>query len=240
MRDREIDDILKKAAGALPEADPALVERVSNTVASSAHPVRALPPARVLAAGLLSIGAGFALAGAALLGLHGIARLSAPAIALIFPVLAALSWLAALAGAAEMTPGSRRPVGPALLPAAASTLLVAVFALLFHDYRMDRFVPQGIACLTAGMLLAFPAGVAGWLLVRRGYALNTVAAGMALGTLAGLAGVTMLELHCANFEAPHVMVWHTAVIPLSTVVGALAGRAVRARAGRTRSEAAPR
>ena len=42
-----------------------------------------------------------------------------------------------------------------------------------------------------------------------------------MGTLAGLAGVTMIELHCANFQALHVMLWHTAVILLSAVTGAL-------------------
>jgi hypothetical protein len=43
------------------------------------------------------------------------------------------------------------------------------------------------------------------------------------GTLAGLAGVTMLELHCPNFEALHVMLWHTAVVPASGAAGALLG-----------------
>ena len=48
---------------------------------------------------------------------------------------------------------------------------------------------------------------------------------LVVGTLAGLAGVTMLELHCANLEAPHVMLWHTAVMPISAAAGALlAGR----------------
>jgi hypothetical protein len=31
----------------------------------------------------------------------------------------------------------------------------------------------------------------------------------------------MLELHCANLEALHVMVWHVGVIPLSGAAGAL-------------------
>jgi hypothetical protein len=48
--------------------------------------------------------------------------------------------------------------------------------------------------------------------LRRGFAVDPRAAGLAAGSLAGLAGVAMLELHCANFEAPHVMLWHTAVI----------------------------
>jgi hypothetical protein len=239
MRDREIDEILKRAAGASPDVDPALVDRLSRSIGSSLGPVRPLPPARVLASGLFVICGAVALAGAALLGLHGIAKLSGLGIALIFPVLAAFTWLAAMATIAGMTPGSRRPMAPALLLAGGCTLLVAVFALLFPDYRTHGFVHQGIACLTAGLLIALPAGLAGWIVVRRGFAVNPVAAGLAMGTLAGLAGVTMLELHCANFEAPHVMVWHTAVIPLSALAGAAVGRAARLWSGR-RGVAMPR
>jgi hypothetical protein len=43
--------------------------------------------------------------------------------------------------------------------------------------------------------------------------------------LAG-SGVTMLELHWANFQALHVLVWHTAVVPVSTAAGALGTRAL--------------
>jgi hypothetical protein len=99
--------------------------------------------------------------------------------------------------------------------------LAAVFGLLFHDYRTEWFVSQGVACLTAGLVQALPASVAAWLLLRRGFAVNSIAAGFAKGALAGLAGVTMLELHCLNFEAPHVMVWHIAVLPISGAVGML-------------------
>jgi hypothetical protein len=62
------------------------------------------------------------------------------------------------------------------------------------------------------------------LLLRRGFAVNSTAAGLAQGTLAGLAGVTMLELHCPIFEAPHVLVWHIAVLPVCGLVGVLVAR----------------
>jgi hypothetical protein len=103
-----------------------------------------------------------------------------------------------------------------------------VFALLFSDYRTERFVSQGMTCLTAGLLHAIPVSVASVWVLSRGFALNSVAGGLAKGTLAGLAGVTMLELHCPNFEAPHVMVWHIAVLAVSGVVGGLMGWTVRA------------
>jgi hypothetical protein len=53
---------------------------------------------------------------------------------------------------------------------------------------------------------------------------------LAAGTLAGLAGVGMLELHCPNFQATHILVWHTAVVPVSAALGALLGWTIRFRA----------
>jgi hypothetical protein len=37
----------------------------------------------------------------------------------------------------------------------------------------------------------------------------------------------MLELHCQNFQAAHVLVWHIGVIPLSAAAGAFVAWALR-------------
>ena len=228
MRDEDIDDILKQAAGSAPEVDPAILDRVSGTIRSSLNPVRPLPPAWVLAGGLVLICAAVALAGGMLLGPHGVQKMSGLEIGLIFPVLGILVCLGAVLCVAQAIPGSRRPAAPGVLTVSACIALAAVFALLFRDYRTERFVSQGMACLIAGLALALPAALAVWWFLRRGFAVNSVAAGLAKGTLAGLAGVTMLELHCPNFEAPHVMVWHIAVLPVSAAIGMLAAWTARA------------
>ncbi|HXN45715.1 MAG TPA: NrsF family protein [Bryobacteraceae bacterium] len=228
MSERDIDDILRQAASEPHDVDPALLERISGSIRSSLAPVRPLPPAWILVSGLCLISAAVAFGGAARLGLYGIVKLSDLQTALIFPALAIFTWIAALLAVGQMTPGSKRRLSPPILLTTGSLALVAIFASLFHDYRIaDRFVPQGLACLIAGLVHAIPAGIASWLLLRRGFAVNPVAAGLATGTLASLAGVTMLELHCANFEALHVMFWHTAVIPLSALAGALLARTLR-------------
>jgi hypothetical protein len=221
VKDREIDEILKQAAQAPHDVDPALLDRVASSIGSSMRPVRPLPPAWVLASGLVLICAAVALAGAARSGFYGFQKLSVLERALIFPTLGILIFLAATTCVSEIIPGSRHRVAPGWLLGAGSLALLAVFAVLFRDYRTDRFVSQGLVCLTAGLLHAIPAALASWLLLRRGFAVNSVAAGLVAGTLAGLAGVTMLELHCANLQAPHVMLWHTAVIPVSAAAGAL-------------------
>ena len=222
MKDREIDAILQQAGDASRGVDPALLNRIAGALGPAVPPVRPLPRNWVLAVGLLAVCTAVALAGAARLGFLGFQKLGVPGRALIFPALAVLTWISAAACVAEMIPGSRRRVPPGFLPGAASLALVAVFAGLFRDYHTDHFVQQGLICLTAGMLHAIPAALLCWLLLRRGFAVNPVAAGLVAGTLAGLAGISMLELHCQNFEAPHVMLWHTAVIPVSAGAGALA------------------
>ena len=159
-----------------------------------------------------------------LLGPHGIQKMSEVEIWLIFSVLGILVWVAAVLSVTETIPGSRRPVAPWILLVCGCAGLAAVFAMLFHDYRMERFVPQGMACLTAGVAFALPAFIATWWVLRRGFTVNPAAAGLVQGTLAGLAGVTMLELHCPIFEAPHLLVWHIAVLPVCGAAGVLAAR----------------
>ena len=106
-------------------------------------------------------------------------------------------------------------------------LLLCVFALFFRDYHTEHFVSAGLLCLVTGVLHAIPVGLMGWLLLRRGVALNRISAGITAGTFAGLAGIALLELHCANFQALHILVWHTAVLPVSVAVGVIWARVLQ-------------
>lgn len=224
MLDGEINDILKRGADGLPEVDRAVVDRAAASVRNGLVAVRPLPAAWVWQAGLAGIASAVGIAGALILGPAGVRKMNSVEAAAIFSVLALLTWMAATVAGAEMVPGSRRRVAPASLCVVCCGVLAVLFGALFTDYGTERFVAQGSVCLKAGLLHAVPAMlVTGWLL-SRGVALDTTGAGMAVGTLAGLAGVIMLELHCANFEAPHVMVWHIAVMPLSGAMGVIAAR----------------
>ena len=148
---------------------------------------------------------------------------------MIFSTLSILAWMAGKELVAEIIPGNRHRFSPQMLLTLASVALLGVFALLFRNYRSDHFISAGIACLLAGLLVAIPVAFLSWLLLRRGFAVNPIAAGLVGGALAGVSGVTMLELHCANFQALHVLVWHTAVVPVSAAAGALVAWALRGR-----------
>jgi len=231
VKEREIDEFLAQAAKSAPAVSPALLERIAGSIKPSLLPVRPLPPAWLLIGGLILIAAAVALAGAARAGIYGIERLSVFGRTLIFPALVLFLWAAAAEFAASMVPGSRRRMHPLVLLAISCLALTGVFAGVFRDYHTTHSVSAGITCLVAGLVHAIPVAFLSWLLLRRGFAVNPVAAGAVAGTLAGLAGVTMLELHCPNFQVLHVLIWHTAVIPVSAAAGALMAWAIQLRAG---------
>jgi hypothetical protein len=231
VTDREIDEALKRAAQTPHAVEPAMIGRIAGSIKSSLRPLRPLPPTWILACGLALICVAVALAGAARAGFYGIEKMGLLQRALIFPMLGILVWVAGTEFVNEMIPGSRRRLSPAALLGMSIVVLVGVFALLFHDYRTEHFVSAGVVCLLTGFLHAVPVALLCWLVLRRGFAVNSVSAGLVAGVLAGLAGVGVLELHCANFQAAHVLVWHSAVVPLSGAAGALVAWALRFRAG---------
>jgi hypothetical protein len=231
VTDREIDEILEAASRNTQAIDPGLRERIARSIQPLLRTVRPLPPTWALATGLFLICAAVAIAGAARAGFYGFEKLGLVDRTLIFSALAVLVGAAAVEFVSEMIPGSRVSVTPVTLLEGTCVALLAVFAVLFRDYTTEHFFSAGMVCLLTGLLHAAPAALACWWLLRRGFAVNAIAAGLAGGLLGGLAGVTMLELHCPNFEATHVLIWHTAVVPLSGAVGAMIAWAIQFRAG---------
>jgi hypothetical protein len=230
VTDQEIDDILHRAAGSPREVPAQLLERIADSIAPSLRPVRPLPPNWVLSGALGLIGGAVALIGAARVGFQGFQSLGFLSRVLILSALALFIWASARRAVDEWTPGSPRHLSNGGLVAAFSVALAVVFGLLFDDYRTENFVSAGLTCLCTGVLHAIPAALLAWWVLRGGCALDSVSAGLAVGALAGLAGLAVLELHCANFEAMHVLVWHTLVVPVSAGCGALIGWALRHKA----------
>lgn len=221
MKNEEIDEVLKKAAQTPPELDPRLLDRIDESIRRSLRPVKSLPPVWLIAGGLVLICAAVALGGAARGGFFGIAKMNLLERSLVFPALGLLASLAAVSFVHQMIPASRIRLSPTVLLALSSAALLAVFAPLFRDYHADHFLSAGVICLLTGLLHAIPAGLLSWLVLRRGFAVNPASAGLVAGTLGGLAGVGLLELHCPNFQAAHILLWHTAVVPVSAVLGAI-------------------
>jgi hypothetical protein len=221
VKDEEIDEVLKSAGHASFQLQPATLRLIGESIKPSLRPVRPLPPTWVLTCGLVLVCAAVSILGAARAGFFGFEKMDFLDRSVLFSELVLLIGMAGVAFVDEMIPGSRRSIAPGAILGLGSAALLTAFALIFRDYRSEDFVSVGIKCLLTGLLHAIPAALLSWLVVRRGFATKPISAGLVAGTLGGLAGVGMLELHCPNFEAAHILVWHTAVMPLSGALGAL-------------------
>jgi len=226
MKPDEIDRIFSQAAdGALPpDAGRDTIQRVESALLNDLRPVRPLAATWVFTLAFLLLFSGFAVAAGLALGLHGLHALSLGQQALIFPVLLLSAWLAAVGCVREMRPAGGLRLGALALMAAALGMPALFALLLLHDYSLLNFIAEGVPCLVAGMSVSIPAGVMMAFVLRRGYVMDWAKAGIAAGTLAGLTGLGMLELHCQNLKAIHVIVWHVAVVVLSALLGYLIGR----------------
>ena len=220
MKDEEIDNVLKAAR--IPDGpEPDGLKRVAETIQATLRPVRHLPPKWLLTAGVVLVAASVAVAGAVRAGFLGIAKMDSWQRVLIFSTLFIFVFLAGNEFVDAMIPGSRRRISAGTLLGIGTLTLIGVFALSFRDYQTTHFVSAGVICLVTGLLHAIPAAILSALILRRGFAVRPIPAGSIAGTLAGLAGLGVLELHCSNFQTTHVLVWHTAVVPLSAAGGAL-------------------
>lgn len=220
MKPDEMDRIIEQAAGriAAHEEDSRVVENVESLLLKDLRPVRPLASVWWFSALLVGLFAFFAILSGSVLGLHGIRALSPSQMAWIFSALLGTAMIAAVASAREMRPASGVRFGY-FVPVIANALFLIVFATLLTGYGMQNFVAEGIPCLVAGLSVSLPTAVAIALILRRGFILDWKKAGTVGGTLAGLAGLGMLELHCANLKAIHVMAWHVAVVVVSGTAG---------------------
>ena len=224
MTPQDMDRILAQAANRSvpPDLDSAAIERAKASLPSLLGPVRPIGSTWVLVSLFVAVSAAVALCGALGFGIRGLPVLSVARRAIIFPVVLAGAWIAAVASVREMKPAGGTRTGAVAL-AIGGLAPLAAFALLFQDYDSQNFVPEGVRCLLAGLVCALPAALLIFLLLRRGFILDYRAAGLATGTLAGLTGLGMLELHCPILKAPHIMLWHVAVVWISAIGGWLVG-----------------
>jgi len=224
MTPQDMDGILAQAANrTAPQSDnSAAIARAKASLPRSFGSVRPMRAAWAFVSLFVAAFAAVAVCGAWALGVRGLPVLSLVQRAVIFSVVLAGACIAAVASVREMRPAGGTRSGPIALTIGILAPLVA-FACLFQDYNFQNFVPEGVKCLLAGLACAVPAALLIALILRRGFILDYRAAGITAGTLAGLSGLGMLELHCPILNAPHIMFWHVAVVWVSGSGGWLAG-----------------
>jgi len=232
VTDRDIERILERAASVADRVPRPILDRITRSIHSSLVPVQPLPATWTLTLVLLAVCSAVAFVGAARLGFLGFQALGLLERVTILPVLVALMYVTAREFVSYWIPASRHYLAPVALVVLVSATLLFVFAALFHDYHAERFLSAGVVCLSVGVAHAIPAAcLAAWFL-RRGLLVEVVSGAAMAGAFGGLSGVAVLELHCANLEAPHILLWHVGVVPASALAGALAGWAIIVRRGR--------
>ncbi|SRR5579871_74814 len=171
--------------------------------------------------------------GAYRMGTFAISVMSPLQAAAILCALAASAGLLAYSLVHQMVPGSRQRVSPQPLPAGIMVFLLLIVAGLFQIQQDPKFWAHGWACLSVGTPFALFAAVPFWFLLRRGAVLSPRLTGAATGLLSGLVGTSVLEVHCPNLDALHIVTWHLGVSLLGATtglgIGFLAERSARRR-----------
>jgi hypothetical protein len=186
--------------------------------------VRRLPSNTILILSAVAVFLVLAILLAAPAGFQGFARMSFAASLIEYAVVLILAFALAATVVAQMVPGSRQILPPALCICLALVMLIVTIAFVFPDYGAgrfagDRFIRQGIPCLRYGILCAIPAAGLTWLMMRRGFAVDPVRAAIAAGGFSGLLGFGVLALHCPIFHAAHIVAWHAGVVAVASLAG---------------------
>lgn len=125
-----------------------------------------------------------------------------------------------------MSPGSSRQSTLSLFSPYLVLPVIALFAsnTVMYSYReMMEFAPLAFHCWKIGVTVAAVCAPLFWLALRRGFVLNFIAEGAAVGLMSGLVGVTVLEIFCPLLERAHITAGHVGAAITATLVGAIIG-----------------
>jgi hypothetical protein len=209
------------------EAAPALYGKIRSALQSTLEPVSPLPSTRALATQFLVAFGLFVLPVSGILGFAGFHRMGLVQLIGVTVILAVGAATLSFSLAWQMTPGTLRRFSTSVAVVVLAAGFLGCIGILFPWRAPKAFVAQGWPCSVMGASIAVPAAALFWLLVRRGAPLSRETLGGALGAIAGLLGVTVLQFSCSRQEAIHLLVWHGGVLVLTTLTGILVARAFK-------------
>jgi hypothetical protein len=202
------------------------LRRIQARIVENLKPVRPLAPSRFFLFLCATIFLCIVAIGATPFGMSGWGALSIAQRIAVFATLAASAALLAISMIGQMVPGSKYALAPGVLPIGVLAVLMIVLAAMFHPQEERAFVANGLTCMRTGLTYSIPAAFLFWLLVRRGASLYLKLIGAAAGALAGLIGLSVLEINCSNLNVFHILVWHWGSVLIGPVAGALIGGVV--------------
>jgi len=204
---------------------PATLRQIADGMATSLRPVRPVAPARYFLGAFVGIFVSIVALGAYRMGAFAIAVMTPLQTAAILSALAISTGLLAYSLVHQMVPGSSHRIPPKLLPVAITISLTIAITVLFQFQHERNFWGNAWACIRAATPIGVLAAGPFWLVLRRGAILSPSMTGAATGLLAGLVGTTVLEIHCPNLDAWHILVSHLGVAMLCALAGLVIGLA---------------
>jgi hypothetical protein len=202
---------------------PATLRHIAESIANDLRPVRPMAPAGYFFGAFLGIFVSIAALAVYRMGAHAIAVMTPLQTVAILGALVVGTVLLTYSLVLQMVPGSRHRIPPTLLPLGIAISLTIVIAVLFQFQHEQSFWSGSWDCLRAGTPIAVLAAIPGWLTLRRGAVLSPVRTGADAGLLAGLVGTSVLEIHCPNLDAWHILISHFGVAMLCALAGLLIG-----------------
>ena len=202
---------------------PGTMRHIADRIATDLRPVRPMAPTGYFFGGFVGIFVALVAFFVYRMGPLAIAVMTPLQTTAILTALAASTGLMAYSLTHQMVPGSRHRIPPRLLLIAITITLTIAIILLFQFQHERNFWGSGWACVRAGLPIGVLAAVPFWLVLRRGAVLSPSMTGAATGLLAGLVGTSVLEIHCPNLDAWHILVSHLGVAVLCGLAGLVIG-----------------
>src|SRR5258706_9619331 len=209
-RCQQLVNALNMSAPADPPS-PATLRQIAAGITTNLRPVRPVAPGRYFFGAFVGIFVCIVALGVYRMGAFAIAVMTPLQTAAILSALAISTGLLAYSLVHQMVPGSRHRVSPRLLPVAITISLTFAITVLFQFQHERHFWGNAWACIRAGTPIGVLAAVPFWLVLRRGAILFPSMTGAATGLLGGLAGASVLEIHCPNLDAWDILVSHLGV-----------------------------
>ena len=202
---------------------PTTLRRIQQAISADLQPVHPVASKRSIVGALVAIYACIVAVAAYRFGASALSVMGLLPAGAIFGTLAISAALLAHSLAQQMVPGSQHRIPPELLPAGIMVVLMFAVAVSF-PFRDERsYWANAWGCLRAGARLGAFAAIPFWLVLRQGSILAPVMTGATTGLLAGLVGTSVLEIHCPNMDAWHVLASHLGVAALGGIAGFTAG-----------------
>jgi hypothetical protein len=185
-----------------------------------------LAPSRILLLGCAIIILSVVAVGALVLGMNGWGALSLVQRIVVLVTLTASAVLLANSMVRQMVPGRKQAFAPTALLVSILVVLMMMIATTFRSQRESAFIAVGLTCMKNGLTFSIAAAFLLWFILRRGAILYPNLIGAVAGGLAGLAGLSVLEVNCPNLNVFHILIWHEGVAVIGSLGGALLGATV--------------